>query len=138
MKLGMHQLPAPKFAQQQPAGQQSKSPAFEAEKAKRESHIGAHEQAHFAGLGHMAASGPVIERDGSGMPTGGHVQVKPFSLNPQNPEASLRDAQAVFKGASAPGADMSGADGAIAAKASKVMFQAQQLIQQKRQPKPQA
>ena len=101
---------------------------FEAFKSARYQEIASHEAAHAAGLGNMAAGGPVIEYDANGVAFAGHVAVKPFGVDPVDPAKSYANAQAVFNGATAVGGGMSGADAAIAGKAAQVMFQAGQLM----------
>lgn len=87
-------------------------------------HVLAHENSHLAGLKDMAASGAVLIQNEHGITVAGHVKVKSFGVNPNNPWLSMEQATKVMVGANAPGADMSDADSAVSASASAVYMAA--------------
>ena len=90
---------------------------------QRYNDIYAHELAHKNAAGSLGGS-IVIEKDGKGIPIGGHVNIKMPSLNPQNPDATIKHADTVIKAAMAPG-DPSGQDYKVAAEAQSIKAQAQ-------------
>ena len=63
--------------------------------------IYAHELAHKSAGGALAGS-IVIERNAEGIPFAGHVDIKMPSLNPNNPQKTINDANTVIKSAMAP------------------------------------
>lgn len=87
--------------------------------------IFAHELAHKNAAGSLA--GPiVIEKNASGIPTGGHVNIKMPVLNPENPQETIEHADTVIKSALAP-ADPSEQDYKVASKARAIKAKAQKL-----------
>ena len=63
--------------------------------------IYAHELAHKSAGGALAGS-IVIERNADGIPFAGHVDIKMPSLNPNNPQKTINDANTVIRSAMAP------------------------------------
>ena len=92
---------------------------------QHENDIRTHEMAHKRAGGKYA--GPVvIERDSDGMPTGGHVDIKMPSLNPDDPKGTIEHAKTIINSALAP-SDPSNQDLKVASEAKKVLLQAQKL-----------
>ncbi len=87
--------------------------------------IYAHEAAHKAAGGSLAGS-IVIEKNTDGIPIGGHVSIKMPSLNPNNPQKTIDDANTVIKSAMAPG-DPSDQDYKVASQARGIKMQAQAM-----------
>ncbi len=87
--------------------------------------IYAHEAAHKAASGSLAGS-IVIEKNADGIPVGGHVNIKMPSLNPNNPQKTIDDANTVIKSAMAPG-DPSEQDYKVASQARGIKMQAQAM-----------
>lgn len=87
--------------------------------------IFAHELAHKNAAGSLAGS-IVIDKNASGVPVGGHVNIKMPVINPQNPQETIEHADTVIKAAMAP-ADPSAQDYQVAAKARAIKAQAQRL-----------
>lgn len=85
--------------------------------------IYAHELAHKAAGGSLAGS-IVIERNSDGIPFAGHVNIKMPSLNPNNPDKTINDANTVIRSAMAP-SDPSDQDYRVAAQAQSIKMQAQ-------------
>lgn len=85
--------------------------------------IYAHELAHKAAGGSLAGS-IVIERNSDGIPFAGHVDIKMPSLNPNNPDKTINDANNVIRSAMAP-SDPSDQDYRVAAQAQSIKMQAQ-------------
>ena len=85
--------------------------------------IYAHELAHKAAGGSLAGS-IVIERNSDGIPFAGHVDIKMPSLNPNNPDKTINDANTVIRSAMAP-SDPSDQDYRVAAQAQSIKMQAQ-------------
>lgn len=87
--------------------------------------IYAHELAHKSAGGALAGS-IVIERNAEGIPFTGHVDIKMPSLNPNNPQKTINDANTVIKSAMAP-SDPSDQDYRVAAQAQSIKMQAQAI-----------
>ena len=85
--------------------------------------IYAHELAHKSAGGSLAGS-IVIERNSDGIPFAGHVDIKMPSLNPNNPDKTINDANTVIRSAMAP-SDASDQDYRVAAQAQSIKMQAQ-------------
>lgn len=85
--------------------------------------IYAHELAHKAAGGSLAGS-IVIERNSDGIPFAGHVDIKMPSLNPNNLDKTINDANTVIRSAMAP-SDPSDQDYRVAAQAQSIKMQAQ-------------
>ncbi|CDE60119.1 putative uncharacterized protein [Fusobacterium sp. CAG:439] len=85
--------------------------------------IYAHELAHKSAGGSLAGS-IVIERNADGIPFAGHVDIKMPSLNPNNPDKTINDANTVIRSAMAP-SDPSDQDYRVAAQAQSIKMQAQ-------------
>lgn len=87
--------------------------------------IYAHELAHKNAGGSLAGA-IVIERNSEGIPVGGHVSIKMPSLNRENPDETINQADIVIKSAMAP-SDPSGQDYKVAMQARAVKSKAQGL-----------
>ena len=87
--------------------------------------IYAHELMHTSAGGSLAGS-IVIEKNADGIPVAGHVDIKMPSLNPNNPQKTIDDANTVIKSAMAP-FDPSEQDYKVASKAKSVKMQAQAI-----------
>lgn len=87
--------------------------------------IYAHELAHKSAGGALAGS-IVIERNAEGIPFAGHVDIKMPSLNSNNPQKTINDANTVIKSAMAP-SDPSDQDYRVAAQAQSIKMQAQAI-----------
>uniref|UniRef100_UPI004024E30F putative metalloprotease CJM1_0395 family protein n=1 Tax=Candidatus Stercorousia sp. TaxID=3048886 RepID=UPI004024E30F len=87
--------------------------------------IYAHELAHKSAGGALAGS-IVIERNSDGIPFAGHVDIKMPSLNPNNPQKTINDANTVIRSAMAP-FDPSDQDYRVAAQAQSIKMQAQAI-----------
>lgn len=85
--------------------------------------IYAHELAHKSAGGSLAGS-IVIDRNADGIPFAGHVDIKMPSLNPNNPDKTINDANTVIRSAMAP-SDPSDQDYRVAAQAQSIKMQAQ-------------
>lgn len=106
------------------------NPKFQAFRAQRNSEVMAHEQAHASAAG--AFGGSIhIDYDQNGVAQGGHVPIAMPSMDRANPENTASHAQTVISAATAPGADMSGQDASVAARAQSILGQAQLLMGQK-------
>lgn len=90
--------------------------------------IYAHELAHKSAGGALAGS-IVIERNADGIPFAGHVDIKMPSLNPNNPQKTINDANTVIRSAMAP-FDPSDQDYRVAAQAQSIKMQAQAVKSQ--------
>ena len=90
--------------------------------------IYAHELAHKSAGGALAGS-IVIERNADGIPFAGHVDIKMPSLNPNNPQKPINDANTVIRSAMAP-FDPSDQDYRVAAQAQSIKMQAQAVKSQ--------
>ncbi len=93
---------------------------------KNYNEIYAHEMAHKSAGGALAGS-IVIEKNADGIPVGGHVAIKMPSLNPDNPQKTIDEANIVIRSAMAPG-DPSAQDFKVAAKARQIKAQAQSML----------
>lgn len=96
---------------------------------RRDQEVRAHEAAHHAAAGSLAASGPAYERrtgpDGREYAVGGHVKI---DTSPgRTPEETIAKAQRIRQAALAP-AHPSGQDLAVAAKAARMEAQARQQL----------
>lgn len=105
---------------------------YEAERKKNNQHVIDHENQHLAAAGQFAFGGIHIDYDENGWATGGHVNVKMPTLDKSNPEKTVHHAQTIMKSAMAP-SDPSDQDYKVYSQASRVMFQAQQLLAQNKQ-----
>ncbi len=92
---------------------------------KNYNEIYAHELAHKSAGGALAGS-IVIERNADGIPFAGHVDIKMPSLNPNNPQKTINDANTVIRSAMAP-SDPSDQDYRVAAQAQSIKMQAQAI-----------
>lgn len=92
---------------------------------KNYSEIYAHELAHKSAGGALAGS-IVVERNADGIPFAGHVDIKMPSLNPNNPQKTINDANTVIRSAMAP-SDPSDQDYRVAAQAQSIKMQAQAI-----------
>ena len=90
---------------------------------KNYNEIYAHEKAHQRAGGSLAGA-IVIDRNEEGIPVGGHVDIKMPSLNPEDPQKTIEEADTVIRSAMAP-VDPSDQDYAVAAKAQSIKMQAQ-------------
>lgn len=111
------------------AGQQAKQNNEQRQSLinKNYNEIYAHEMAHKSAGGALAGS-IVIEKNSDGIPVGGHVAIKMPSLNPDNPQQTIDEANIVIRSAMAPG-DPSPQDYKVAAKARQIKAQAQGMLQ---------
>ena len=82
-----------------------------------------HELAHKNAAGSFGGA-IVIEKDASGIPIGGHVNIKMPFLDKKNPDKTISHADTVIKAAMAP-ADPSGQDFKVAAQARAVRAEAE-------------
>lgn len=103
---------------------------FKVENKKRYDDVYAHELAHKGAAGSLGGS-IVIERDASGLVTGGHVPITIPGLNKTNPKETLKQAQQVIDSAMAP-SDPSDQDYKVAAEARSVLAMAQEEIKNKK------
>lgn len=85
--------------------------------------IYAHEAAHKSAGGSLAGS-IVIEKNSDGIPVGGHVSIKMPTLDPNNPQKTINDANTVIKSAMAP-SNPSSQDYKVATQAGNIKMQAQ-------------
>lgn len=92
---------------------------------ERYNEIYAHELAHKHAGGSLA--GPiVIEKDSNGIPIGGHVSIAMPTLDKNNPEKTINQANTVIKAALAP-SDPSSQDYKVAGQAENIKVQAKRL-----------
>lgn len=96
--------------------------------SQRYNEIYAHELAHKTAGGSLAG-GIVIERDTNGIPIGGHVPIKMPSLNKNNPDKTIQDANTVIRSAMAP-SDPSEQDFRVASQARMIKAQAEDYKRQ--------
>ena len=82
-----------------------------------------HELAHKAAGGSLAGS-IVIEKNADGIPIGGHVNIKMPSLDRNNPQKTIDDANTVIRSAMAP-LNPSAQDFRVKAQAESIKMQAQ-------------
>ena len=87
--------------------------------------IYAHELAHKTAGGSLAGS-IVIEKNADGIPVGGHVNIKMPSLDPDNPQKTIDDANTVIRSAMAP-SDPSDQDFRVKTQAEGIKMRAQAL-----------
>ena len=91
--------------------------------------IYAHELAHENAAGSIA--GPiVIEKNSEGIPVGGHVSIKMPTLNENNPQQTIEQADIVIKSALAP-SDPSNQDYKVASQARQIKAKAESLKSKK-------
>ena len=123
---------APKGTSTDPAKQElSRAEQIELRKLKqRDQEVRAHEQAHIAAGGSYVQGGArfsyTLGPDGNRYAVGGEVSIDTSSV-PQDPEATLRKAEAVRKAALAP-AQPSARDRAVAAEAARMAAEAKQEV----------
>lgn len=100
MKVGLssHNSFMSHLAQQQRQSQQQQRQELI---NKNYSEIYSHELAHKTAGGSLAGA-IVIEKNSDGIPIGGHVSIKMPSLNRQNPQKTIDDANTVIRSAMAP------------------------------------
>lgn len=91
--------------------------------SQRYNEIYSHELAHQRAGGSLAG-GIVIERDSNGIPIGGHVPIKMPSLDKNNPDKTIKDANTVISSAMAP-SDPSDQDYNVANQARMIKSQAE-------------
>ena len=92
--------------------------------------IYAHELAHKNAAGSLA--GPiVIEKDANGVPVGGHVSIEMPTIDPNNPQKAIDQADVVIKSAMAP-SDPSAQDYKVASEARKIKLHAEEIQSTKR------
>ena len=89
---------------------------------QRYSEIYNHEKAHKNAAGSLGGS-IVIEKNGQGIPIGGHVDIKMPVLDKENPDKTIKQADTVIKAAMAPN-DPSGQDYKVATEAKAIKNQA--------------
>ena len=89
---------------------------------QRYSEIYNHEKAHKNAAGSLGGS-IIIERNGQGIPVGGHVDIKMPVLDKENPDKTIKQADTVIKAAMAPN-DPSGQDYKVATEAKAIKNQA--------------
>ncbi len=92
---------------------------------QRYDEIYAHELAHKQAAGSFGGS-IVIEKDGNGIPVGGHVSIKMPGLNPADPEKTIKHADTVIRAALAP-SDPSSQDLKVASEARNIKSKALSL-----------
>ncbi len=92
---------------------------------QRYNEIYAHELAHKNAGGSMAGA-IVIEKGANGVPIGGHVSIKMPSLNPQNPDETIKQANVVISAALAP-SNPSSQDYNVASKACAIKAKAENI-----------
>ena len=88
--------------------------------------IYSHEMAHKTAGGPLAGS-IVIEKNDEGIPVSGHVAIKMPSIDPENPQKAIDDANIVIMAALAPSAP-SDQDYKVAAQARNIKSQAQGML----------
>ena len=119
-------------AQKAQKNDQQVNQQYEAEKKKNNQHVIDHENQHLAAAGQYADGGIHIDYDANGWATGGHVNVKMPTLDKNDPQKTVNHAQTIMRSAMAP-EDPSDQDYKVYSEASRVMFQAQQLLAQNKQ-----
>lgn len=97
---------------------------------KNYNHIYNHELAHKMAGGALAGD-IVIERNSEGIPFAGHVSIKMPTLDKNNPQQTINDADTVVRAAMAP-LDPSEQDYKVAAQARNIRAQAEQALSRKR------
>lgn len=102
---------------------------------KRDAEVRRHEQAHKAAAGQFATSGPKFEfetgPDGRQYAVGGEVSIDTSAV-PNDPEATIRKAQAIKRAALAP-KDPSSQDRRVASEASRMEAKARQELAKQNQ-----
>lgn len=85
-----------------------------------------HEAAHLSAAGKYAASGIIIDYDGNGFATSGHVNINMPTINPDDLDGTIDHATAVIASAEAPASfdELSDADKNVAAKARAIKAEA--------------
>ncbi len=96
---------------------------------KQYAKIYAHELAHKNAAGSLAGS-IFIEKNSEGIPVSGHVPIKMPSLDNENPDKTIEQADIVVKAALAP-SDPSDQDLKVAAQARAIKAQAEDAQQKK-------
>ena len=96
---------------------------------KNYNEIYAHELAHKSAGGSLAGS-IVIERNSEGIPIGGHVDIRMPSMNYNDPQKTINDANTVIRSAMAP-SDPSSHDYKVAAQAESIKMRAQAVKNEK-------
>lgn len=137
-KFGSAAVGAPNAddAQKNDEAQKAQQAEFEKKRDEINNHVIAHEQKHLDAAGKYAEGGIHIDYDENGVAKGGHVNVKMPALNKDNPEETIEHAKTIQKSATAPD-DPSDQDLKVYAEASKVLFQAQQLLNKNKSEKAQ-
>lgn len=87
--------------------------------------IYSHELAHKLAGGSLAGQ-IVIEKNSQGIPIAGHVDIKMPTLNPNNPEKTINDANTVIRSALAP-SNPSNQDYKVASQAESIKMQAKAI-----------
>lgn len=95
---------------------------------QRYKEIYAHEKAHKNAAGSLGGS-IVIEKNGQGIPTGGHVDIKMPVLDKEDPDKTIKQADTVIKAAMAPN-DPSGQDYKVASEAKTIKNKAKNFQNQ--------
>lgn len=95
---------------------------------QRYNEIYAHEQEHKSAAGSFGGA-IVIEKNGQGIPTGGHINIKMPVLDKKNPDKTISHADTVIKSAMAP-SDPSQQDYKVAAEAKAIKQEAEDYKQQ--------
>lgn len=95
---------------------------------QRYKEIYAHEKAHKNAAGSLGGS-IVIEKNGQGIPTGGHVDIKMPVLDKEDPDKTIKQADTVIKAAMAPN-DPSGQDYKVASEAKTIKNKAKNIQNQ--------
>ena len=95
---------------------------------QRYKEIYAHEKAHKNAAGSLGGS-IVIEKDGQGIPVGGHVDIKMPVLDKENPQRTIQHADTVIKAAMAPN-EPSGQDYKVASEAKAIKSKAENFQNQ--------
>ncbi len=95
---------------------------------QRYKEIYAHEKAHKNVAGSLGGS-IVIEKDGQGIPVGGHVDIKMPVLDKENPDKTINHADTVIRAAMAPN-EPSGQDYKVASEAKAIKSKAENFQNQ--------
>ncbi len=95
---------------------------------QRYKEIYTHEKAHKNAAGSLGGS-IVIEKNGQGIPTGGHVDIQMPVLDKKDPDKTIKHADIVIKAAMAPG-DPSEQDYKVAAEAKSIKNKAKNYQKQ--------
>lgn len=105
---------------------------WEKKREQNNQHILNHEKQHLAAAGEYAAGGIHMDYNSDGWATGGHVNIKmppkiDKNTSPEMARKALKHAE-VVKGAALAPSDPSSQDMKVAAQATQIMFQANQLL----------